>query len=184
MSQLFINRTQLPEIEPEPTTYMLILWALFMPLRQLCKLFIKNKIALVLAWFWMKYRNRYCEYTGNHIQANLTSRLCLACINPLKYSLDVHFVVPPFEPHALLRNGHAMTIVSAFVPRRFDIPPPEPRLFQVDPESRLLAHCHWQPEKHKDVPVIVIVHSLERSSDSNYARAIAERAFHRGVHVV
>jgi len=28
-----------------------------------------------------------------------------------------------------------VTIVSAFVPRRFDIPIADPRLFQVDPES-------------------------------------------------
>jgi len=54
-----------------------------------------------------------------------------------------------------------MTIVSAFVPRRFDIPPAEARLFQVDPESRLLAHCHWQPGQRKDAPVIVLVHGLE-----------------------
>src|SRR5260370_10479820 len=77
-----------------------------------------------------------------------------------------------------------MTIASAFVPRRFDIPPAEPRLFQVDPESRLLAHCHWQPGKPKAVPVIVVVHGLEGSSDSNYVRGIAEKAFHRGFHVL
>src|SRR5258707_5063883 len=77
-----------------------------------------------------------------------------------------------------------MTIVSAFVPRRFDIPPAEARLFQVDPESRLLAHCHWQPGKRKDAPVIVIVHGLEGSSDGNYVRGIAEKAAHRGFHVV
>src|SRR2546425_884746 len=77
-----------------------------------------------------------------------------------------------------------MTIVSALVPRRFDIPPAEARLFQVDPESRLLAHCHWQPGKPKDAPVIVIVHGLEGSSDGNYVRGIAEKAFHRGFHVV
>src|SRR5437899_3605199 len=77
-----------------------------------------------------------------------------------------------------------MTIVSAFVPRRFDIPPAEARLFQVDVESRLLGHCHWQPGKPKDAPVIVIVHGLEGSSDSNYVHGIAEKAFHRGFHVV
>ncbi len=55
-----------------------------------------------------------------------------------------------------------MTIVSAFVPRRFDIPPADSRLFQVDPESRLLAHCHWQPGKRSDSPVIVIVHGLRK----------------------
>jgi len=102
----------------------------------------------------------------------------------VKYSLSVEFRVPPFEPHSLLKNGHVMTIVSAFVPRRFDIPPAEARLFQVDPESRLLAHCHWQPGKTKDAPVIVIVHGLEGSSDGNYVRGIAEKAFHRGFHVV
>jgi uncharacterized protein len=92
--------------------------------------------------------------------------------------------VPEFRPHPLLKNGHVMTIVSAFVPRRFDIPPAEARLFQVDPESRLLAHCHWQPGKRKDAPVIVIVHGLEGSSDGNYVRGIAEKAYHRGFHVV
>jgi predicted alpha/beta-fold hydrolase len=91
---------------------------------------------------------------------------------------------PEFEPHPFLKNGHLMTIASAFVPRRFDIPPAEARLFQVDPESQLLAHCHWQPGKHNDAPVIVIVHGLEGSSDSNYVRGIAEKAFHRGFHVV
>ena len=89
-----------------------------------------------------------------------------------------------FHPHPLLKNGHAMTIVSAFLPRRFDLPPAESRLFQVDPESRLLAQCHWQPGKPKHSPVIVIVHGLEGSSDSNYARGIAEKAYRLGFHVV
>src|SRR5260370_41196201 len=77
-----------------------------------------------------------------------------------------------------------MTMSSAFVPRCFDIPPAEARLFQVDPESQLLAHCHWQPGKRKGAPVIVIVHGLEGSSDGNYVRGIAEKAAHRGFHVV
>jgi predicted alpha/beta-fold hydrolase len=92
--------------------------------------------------------------------------------------------LPEFEPHPLLKNGHVMTIASAFVPRRFDIPTAEARLFQVDPESRLLAYCHWQPGRRKDAPAIVVVHGLEGSSDSNYVRGIAEKAFHRGFHVV
>src|SRR5882757_11055142 len=77
-----------------------------------------------------------------------------------------------------------MTIVSALVPRRFDIPPAETRLFQVDLETRLLAHCHWQPGQPKDAPVIVVVHGLEGSSDGNYVRGIAEKAFHRGFHAI
>jgi hypothetical protein len=92
--------------------------------------------------------------------------------------------IPPFEPHPLLKNGHLMTMASAFVPRRFDIPPAEARLFQVEPGSRLLGHCHWQPGSSKDVPVIVIIHGLEGSSDSNYVLGISEKAFHRGFHVI
>jgi uncharacterized protein len=91
---------------------------------------------------------------------------------------------PSFAPHPLLKNGHAMTIAAALVPRRFDIPPAEARRFQVDRDSFLLGHCHWQPEKRKDAPVLVMVHGLEGSSDSNYVRGIAEKAFHRGFHVV
>jgi predicted alpha/beta-fold hydrolase len=77
-----------------------------------------------------------------------------------------------------------MTIASTFVPRRFVIPAAEERLFRVDPESQLLAHCHWQPGRRKDAPVIVIVHGLEGSSEGNYVRGIGEKAFHRGFHVV
>src|SRR5213080_3181227 len=126
----------------------------------------------------------HCETYEKSYLTKPSARLCLACAEPVKYSLDVDFVLPPFEPHPLLKNGHAMTIVSAFVPRRFAIPPAEARLFQVDPESRLLAHCHWQPGKPKHALVIIIVHGLEGSSDGNYVRGIAEKAFHRGFHVV
>jgi uncharacterized protein len=89
-----------------------------------------------------------------------------------------------FVPHALLKSGHAMTIVAAFVPRRFSLPEAEARLFQVDSYSRLLGQCHWQAGKLRDTPVIVIVHGLEGSADSYYVKGIAEKAFHRGFHVV
>jgi hypothetical protein len=89
-----------------------------------------------------------------------------------------------FEPHALLRNGHAMTVAAAYWPRTFQLPDAEDRLFQVDAESQLLARCHWQTGKPQGVPVLVIVHGLEGSSDSNYVMGVAEHAFHRGYHVV
>lgn len=92
--------------------------------------------------------------------------------------------VADFEPHPLLRNGHAMTIAAAFMPRHFVLPPVKQRLFQVDAHSRLLALCHWQEGKRTCAPVIVIVHGLEGSCDSNYMRGIAEKAYQRGYHVV
>jgi predicted alpha/beta-fold hydrolase len=96
----------------------------------------------------------------------------------------VETLASEFAPHPLLKNGHAMTIAAALVPRRFDIPPAEARRFQVDTDSWLLGHCHWQPGKPKGAPVLVLVHGLEGSSDSNYMRGIAEKAFQRGFHAV
>jgi len=88
-----------------------------------------------------------------------------------------------FEPHPVLRGAHMMTVAPVFWPRTFSLPPPEDRLFQVDLESRLLAHCHWQPER-SDAPVIIIVHGLEGSSNSDYSRGIAEAAFKRGYNAI
>lgn len=102
----------------------------------------------------------------------------------MQYSFLMETMARQFEPHPLLRNGHAMTIAAALVPRRFDIPAAKARPFQVDAGSWLLGHCHWQPEKRTNAPVLVLVHGLEGSSDSNYMRGIAEKAFHRGFHVV
>jgi uncharacterized protein len=89
-----------------------------------------------------------------------------------------------FEPHGWLRSGHAQTIGAAFVPRTFTIGAGEDRLFRVDGETQLKGVCHWQEGKRRELPVIVIVHGLEGSSGSNYARGIADKAFARGFHAV
>ncbi len=90
----------------------------------------------------------------------------------------------PFEPHVLLKTGHLQTMASAFLPRTFAPSEQEERLFRVDPESQLKGVCHWQPGKSRETPVIVIVHGLEGSSDSNYLRGIAEKALTRGFHAI
>src|SRR5262249_16084157 len=91
---------------------------------------------------------------------------------------------PNFEPHPLLKNSHLMTIAAAWWRRKFDLPQPEDRLFQVDVDSKILGHCHWQEGKRRDMPVIALVHGLEGSSDSNYMHGIAEKAWASGFHVV
>src|ERR1700693_2481896 len=90
----------------------------------------------------------------------------------------------PFVPHALLKNGHAMPIAAHFWLRRFALPPAEDRHFQVDADSRLLGHCHWQQGKDTSTPLMVLVHGLEGSSDSKYMLGIAEKVWQRGFHVV
>jgi len=93
-------------------------------------------------------------------------------------------LIPEFQPHAWLKNGHAMTIAAVYWPRRCTLPNGEARLFRVAEDSQLLGVCHWQEGKRKDVPVIAIVHGLEGSCDSNYVMGIAEKAYQRGFHVV
>src|SRR5713226_6903617 len=89
-----------------------------------------------------------------------------------------------FEPHGWLRNRHLQTMAGAFLRRKFALPEGEERLFRVDAETQLKGVCHWKAGKRGDVPVIVIVHGLEGSCDSNYVRGIADKAWARGFHAV
>jgi uncharacterized protein len=89
-----------------------------------------------------------------------------------------------FEPHPCLRSGHAQTIAGAFARRKFALPAGEERLFRIDGQTQIKGLCHWHAEKRRDLPVIVIVHGLEGSCDSNYARGIADKAWSRGFHAV
>ena len=90
----------------------------------------------------------------------------------------------PFEVHGWLRNAHLQTIAGTFLRRKFLLPEGEERLFRVDAETQLKGICHWQSGNRRDTPVIVIVHGLEGSSDSNYVRGIADKAWARGFHTV
>lgn len=89
-----------------------------------------------------------------------------------------------FEPHGWLRNAHLQTVAGTFLRRKFALPRGEERLFRVDPETQLKGMCHWQPGKLKRVPLIVVVHGLEGSSESNYMWGIADKAWARGFHAV
>ena len=93
----------------------------------------------------------------------------------------------PFEPHPWLSNGHLQTIVGNFLPRPAFRLPTIAETVEVDPAdgSRVLCHCHWQPEPERASRLTaVLVHGLEGSSDSRYMQGIATRAFAAGMNVV
>ena len=52
-----------------------------------------------------------------------------------------------FEPsnyRPLYTNGHVQTVYAWAKPRTFPrLPPAVPRFFDVAPDARVLAHCHW-----------------------------------------
>ena len=94
------------------------------------------------------------------------------------------FRLDAYVPPAALRNGHRMTIFAWARRRHFPrLPAPIARIFDVAPDTRLLAKCHWQadPPAH---PTLLLLHGLEGSADSHYVRGIADKAFRRGFNVV
>ncbi len=77
-----------------------------------------------------------------------------------------------------------MTLYGWGNPRYFPrLPAAIPRYFDVEPEARVLAHCHWQPRPWER-PTIIALHGLNGSSDAHYMRGIAQKAFTCGMNVV
>jgi predicted alpha/beta-fold hydrolase len=92
--------------------------------------------------------------------------------------------VDSFVPRSSLRSGHKMTLFGWGNPRYFPaLPPAVPRYFDVDRDTRILAHCHWQPEPWLR-PALIMLHGLNGSSGAHYMRGIAGKALARGMNVV
>jgi uncharacterized protein len=93
----------------------------------------------------------------------------------------------PFEPIGLLRGAHLQTLIGNFWRRQPFSIPSQSETVEVDPAdgSRILCHCHWQPETVRAARLtILLVHGLEGSSDSQYIQGIAARAFALGCNVI
>ncbi|MEW6320584.1 MAG: alpha/beta fold hydrolase [Acidobacteriota bacterium] len=92
--------------------------------------------------------------------------------------------IADFEPLPGFAGGHRMTLLAWARPRRFPgLPRPEPRYFQVAPDTQVLAHCHWQPDRRRH-PTLVALHGLEGSSEAHYVVGLADKAWTRGFNVV
>ena len=76
-----------------------------------------------------------------------------------------------------------MTVYCWGVRRPFALPEPEARLLQVTPDTQVLAHCYWQPDRAAR-PAIVGLHGLEGSSSAHYMLGIADKALGAGFNVV
>lgn len=94
---------------------------------------------------------------------------------------------PPIDayvPHPRLTNGHWMTLFTWGRPRHFPrLPTPTRRYFDVAAEARVLAHCHWQPVRHRHSTLIAL-HGLEGSSEAHYMRGLADKGVAAGMNVV
>jgi predicted alpha/beta-fold hydrolase len=63
------------------------------------------------------------------------------------------------------------------------LPLPEGRLFQVAPDTRVLAHCYWQRDRIARATVLGL-HGLEGSSQAHYMQGLADKAWAAGFNVV
>ena len=73
-----------------------------------------------------------------------------------------------YVPAGRFTGGHTMTLWTWARRRRFPrLPAPEARLFDTAPGVRVLAQCHWQPERRAH-PALLTLHGLEGSSDAHY----------------
>ncbi|HEV2862600.1 MAG TPA: alpha/beta fold hydrolase [Pyrinomonadaceae bacterium] len=93
----------------------------------------------------------------------------------------------PFEPHPLFRGGHAQTIAASQHPVRLrdlrtDRALYEQRYVEVEPDTRVLVECRWQPRR-REAPTLLVMHGLEGSTDSLYVRGTARKAFASGFNV-
>ena len=89
-----------------------------------------------------------------------------------------------YVPRWRAGGGHWMTIFCWGRRRAFPrLPAPEARLFDVAPETRVLAHCHWQ-HRRAERPLLLALHGLEGSSSAHYMRGLADKAFARGFNVI
>lgn len=92
------------------------------------------------------------------------------------------FEVSPYRPR--FAGGHTQTLYAWARARSFaGLPEPEASYFDVAPEARVLAHCHWHADRQART-TLLLLHGLEGSSSAHYMRGIAAKAWTAGFNVV
>jgi predicted alpha/beta-fold hydrolase len=76
-----------------------------------------------------------------------------------------------------------MTVYCWAARRRFSLPAPEDRLFQVATDTQVLAHCYWQADRASRRTLLAL-HGLEGSSTAHYMLGIAHKALAGGFNVI
>lgn len=81
-------------------------------------------------------------------------------------------------------GGHKQTLYAWARRRHFPrLPAPVERYFDVAPDARVLAHCHWH-ERPGGHPTLLLLHGLEGSSLAHYMCGISDKTWRAGWNVV
>ncbi|MBA3272156.1 MAG: alpha/beta fold hydrolase [Acidobacteria bacterium] len=93
-------------------------------------------------------------------------------------------MIADYIPLPRFAGGHKMTLYAWARRRIFpELPAAVERCFEVADDARVLAHCHWQPQREAH-PTLIALHGLEGSSEAHYMRGIASKAWARSFNVV
>ena len=91
---------------------------------------------------------------------------------------------PDFVPARGLEGGHRMTLYTWARLRYFPrLPPSQPRYFDVASNARVLARCHWQPDRRQH-PTLLALHGLEGSTEAHYMYGLADKGYAAGFNIV
>jgi uncharacterized protein len=107
-------------------------------------------------------------------------------VSSLLAKVAAEFENKPFTPARFFSQADLQTFGAYLWPSRFRLPDTtgdEERFFAVEPDSRVLGLCRWQPERTQH-PTLVTWHGLEGSATSAYMLATAAKAFARGFNVI
>lgn len=89
-----------------------------------------------------------------------------------------------FVPHRVFQRGDTQTLAAYLWPLRpSDRTGDEERLFQVEPDSQIVARCRWQTDRTEQ-PTLVMWHGMEGSAASAYMVSTADKAFRAGFNIV
>ena len=104
---------------------------------------------------------------------------------PLFQQFAARVAARPFVAPLPLRNAHAMTILGSKRPRQFALHahPAERREFRTEPQTTVVAYCHWQARR-SEAPTVLVIHGLEGSAEANYVLGVADKAFAAGCNVL
>jgi predicted alpha/beta-fold hydrolase len=89
-----------------------------------------------------------------------------------------------YDPLPRWTGGHRMTLYAWGNPRHFPaLPAAQARYFDVSSDTRVLAHCHWQPRAWEH-PTVLLLHGLESSSGAHYMLGLSHKAYGAGFNCV
>ncbi len=98
--------------------------------------------------------------------------------------IDHEFSVPAFEPHPLVKGGHAQTIVGRYLGGERKWLPSTSHIIDLPDGDRLLAleaiPAGWRTEQ----PVALLVHGLAGCAQASYVVRLSRRLLGQGIRVV